>query len=210
MKHKILIGFLSTFSTFMLIISVVVYGSINTVLNADNRIINCGKYYILQTPEETYYQVCDENSMFDKDTVNRIGNFSSLEDNQNLSFCELNSDDKIISKMFLGIKNSDEEITVYENNKEPVIFSRYNCNQYFANKNFSLPEMTADNIEAVVISDSADYKNIIEKHSDYSDIKNILENKEDFFSNINNKYSDAYDCYIVYKDFDLVEFIFSE
>ncbi len=210
MKHKILIVFLSTVSIIMLIISVFMYGSINTVLNADNRIINCGKYYILQTPEETYYQVCDENSMFDKDTVNRIGNFSSLEDNQNLSFCELNSDDNIISKMFLGIKNSDEKITVYESNKKPVIFSRYDCNQYFASKDFSLPEMTADNIEAVVISDSADYKNIIEKHSDYSDIKNILENKEDFFSNINNKYSDAYDCYIVYKDFDLVEFIFSE
>lgn len=183
------------------------YGSINTVLNADNRIINCEKYYILQTPKETYYQVCDENSMFDTDTVNRIGNFSSLEDNQNLPFCELNSDDNIISKMFLGIKNSDEEITVYENNKEPVIFSRYNCNQYFASKDFSLPEMSADNIEAIVISDSTDYKNIIEKYSDYSDIKNILENKKDFFEDINNKYSEAYDCYIVYKDFDLVEFL---
>lgn len=207
MKSKILIGFLSTVSILMLIITVFMYGSINTVLNADNRIINCEKYYILQTPEETYYQVCDENSMFDTDTVNRIGNFSSLEDNQNLPFCELNSDDNIISKMFLGIKNSDEEITVYENNKEPVIFSRYNCNQYFASKDFSLPEMSADNIEAVVISDSTDYKNIIEKYSDYSDIKNILENKKDFFEDINNKYSEAYDCYIIYKDFDLIEFI---
>ncbi len=210
MKNKILVAFLSTISILMLIISVSEYGSINTLLNSDNRIINCGEYYILQTSEETYYQVCDENSMFDKNTVNRIGNFSSLEYNQNLSFCELNSNDNIISKMFLCIKNSDEEITVYENNKEPVIFSRYNCNQYFASKNFSLPEMTADNIEAVVISNPTDYKNIIEKHSDYSDIKNILENKKDFFNDINNKYSEAYECYIVYKNFDLVEFIYSE
>lgn len=80
MKNKILIGFLSTVSILMLIISVFMYGSINTILNADNRIINCEKYYILQTPEETYYQVCNENSMFDKDTASRIGNFSSLED----------------------------------------------------------------------------------------------------------------------------------
>ena len=82
--------------------------------------------------------------------------------------------------MFLGIKNSDEKITIYESNKEAVIFSRNNCNQYFASKDFSLPEMTADNIEAIVISDSTDYKNIVEKHSDYSDIKNILENKKTF------------------------------
>ena len=54
------------------------------------------------------------------------------------------------------------------------------------------------------------YKNILEKHTDYSDIKNILENNKDFFTEINNKYSDAYDCYIIYKDFDLVEFISSE
>ncbi len=209
MKNKILIGFLSTVSTLMLIISVFMYGSINTILNSDNRIINCEKYYILQTPEETYYQVCNENSMFDKDTVSRIGNFSSLEDCRNLSFCELNSEDNIFSKMFLGIKNSDEKITIYESNKEAVIFSRNNCNQYFASKDFSLPETTADNIEAIVISDSTDYKNIIEKHSDYSDIKNILENKEDFFASANNKYSKAYDCYIIYKNFDLIEF-FSE
>ena len=58
-----------------------------------------------------------------------------------------------------------------------------------------------------MISDSTDYKKIIEKYSDYSDIKNILENKKDFFENINNKYSEAYDCYIIYKDFDLIEFI---
>lgn len=90
-----------------------------------------------------------------------------------------------------------------------MIFSRNNCNQYFASKDFSLPEMTADNIEAIVISDSTDYKNIVEKHSDYSDIKNILENKKDFFASANNKYSKAYDCYIIYKNFDLIEF-FSE
>ena len=113
MKNKILIGFLSTVSILMLIISFFMYGSINTILNADNRIINCEKYYILQTPEETYYQVCNENSMFDKDTVSRIGNFSSLEDCRNLSFCELNSEDNIFSKMFLGIKNTDEKITIY-------------------------------------------------------------------------------------------------
>lgn len=210
MRNKIVIGLLSSISILMLIISVSLYNSINIILNADNRIINCGEYYILQTPEETYYQVCDENNMFDKEMITRISNFSSFENYKNVSFCELNSDESIISKLFLGINNSDEQITMYENNKKAVIFSRCNCNQYFVRENFSLPEMSADNIEAVVVSDSTDYKNILEKHTDYSDIKNILENNKDFFTEINNKYSDAYDCYIIYKDFDLVEFISSE
>ena len=61
-------------------------------------------------------------------------------------------------------------------------------------------------VKIAVLDDekNAVYKNY-QRH--YSDIKNILENKKDFFENINNKYSEAYDCYIIYKDFDLIEFI---
>lgn len=206
MKNKIAIASLSILSILMLVISVCLYSGINTLLNADNRIINCGEYYILQTPEETYYQVCPESNVFDDETINRIDHFASYNEYKSIKFCEINKDETIITKLFIGIRNSDEEIAVYENDEKAVIFSRSNCHQYFASKDFSLPEMSADNIEAIVVSDSTDYKNILEKHSDYLDIKNILENNKDFFTKINNKYSDAYDCYIIYKDFDLIEF----
>ena len=112
MRNKIVIGLLSSISILMLIISVSLYNSINIILNADNRIINCGEYYILQTPEETYYQVCDENNMFDKEMITRISNFSSFENYKNVSFCELNSDQSIISKLFLGISFANQSTSL--------------------------------------------------------------------------------------------------
>lgn len=187
-------------------IVVLLYADVTVLINANNRIIDVGKYDILQVSGEIYYQVCDENNMFDDETVARIDHFSSLNNNKSIKICEINKDETMITKLFICIRNLDEEITVYENDKRPEIYSRNCCSQYFVKKDFSLPEISSAEIESIVVADSSN-NSILKKYSDTSDITNILDNYNEFFDNTKREYSESYECYIIYKNYDLVEFI---
>jgi hydroxymethylpyrimidine pyrophosphatase-like HAD family hydrolase len=207
MKRKAIVVTTSVIIIFLLIIVVGLYSNVNMLLNADNRIIDIGNYNVLQTPEEMYYQVCDEDNMFDDEIIIRTNHFSSLDESKSIQFCEVSKEETLLSKLFGGLDNAGEEIQVYENNGKAEIFSRKECSQYFVKKDFSLPKISPDEIESIVVSDSRDYNNILKIYTDPSDIKNILENYNDFFKDIHNEYSESYDCYIVYKNYDLIEFI---
>lgn len=210
MKRKIGIVSMGAVIILLLLIVFCLYSHITVLMNAENRIIDTGDYYVLQRSDEMYYQVCDENDMFDDEIKARVSHFTSLDNRKSISFCELSKEKTPLSKLFGGILNSGEELEVCENNKEEEIISRFKCSQYFVRKDFSLPKLSPNEIEAIVVVDSTDYNNILEEHTDNADIKNILVNYSAFFQNAENTYNHAYECYIVYKDYDLVEFISSD
>lgn len=206
MKRKICMVSVCVLIILLFTIVILLYADVSVLINTDNRVIDVGKYNILQVSDEIYYQVCDENNMFDDETVTRIDHFSSLDDHKSIRFCEINKDETILTKLFICIKNSGEEITVYENNKKAEIYSRYYCSQYFVKKDFSLPKISPDEIESIVVADLSN-NNILKKYNNTSDIKNILDNYNEFFDNTKREYTESYECYIIYKNYDLVEFI---
>lgn len=206
MKRKICIVSLSVIIMLLFTIVILLYADVAVLINTDNRIIDVGEYNLFQVSDEIYYQVCNENNMFDDETVTRIDHFSSLDGHKSIDFCEISKDDTIITKFFVCIKNSGEEITVYENNERAEIYSRSYCSQYFVKKDFSLPEISPDEIESIVVADSSN-NSILKEYNNVSDIKNILENYNEFFDSTKREYSESYECYIIYKNYDLVESI---
>lgn len=208
MKRKFLIVSLSIISVFFLGISICLYSYVNVLLNAENRIIDVENFSILQVNEDVYYQVCDDNVMFSSEMIDRIDHFESLDNSKNIKACEISKNQNFIYKLFGVIFNGDVEIL--ENGKKAQIYSVKETSQYFVKKDFSLPKITSDKIESIVVVDSADYSKVFESYDTQADIERILKNYNDFFENTTKKHAHSYECYIMYKDYDLVEFISSD